>query len=186
MDANPSPYQGEVTFGSHDESEGRDTWLALLSTMWEGTGPLVNTERWIGYTGGGPDQGEDQKGVALSRPATAYRLLENAYSSNRVLYGRIDPAISWSTTTEQSQKVALLHDRMDVFSSPGSAAYLGRILDRGHVSTRELYSWVDTPNGLRDLLRVARARLLRETATGYKPEAAATRLARQILRVAET
>ena len=89
-------------------------------------------------------------------------------------------------TTARSQEVAFFHDQLDVFTTPESAAFVGRLLDKGFVSTEELYTWIKVPEDLRGLLRVARARFLQETSKGYRPEPAAASLADQIIRASET
>lgn len=80
-----------------------------------------------------------------------------------------------------SLSVAIFHDQMDVFSDPNSAEMIGRVLDCENVSFEEAFSWINDSEDLRSLLRIARARLLRETVGGVTPEPAALQIAKRIL-----
>lgn len=80
-----------------------------------------------------------------------------------------------------SLQIALTHDRMDVFTDPNAAEMLGHVLDNRTVSFEQIMHRIKGPDDVRSLVRIARARLLRETMDGVAAESVAFRMAKQVL-----
>lgn len=120
-------------------------------------------------------------------PKEVARLLTNLPTISQMSQVPTAAAFRLRMSTEtESQRVAHFHDQLDALTAPDSASLVGRILDKGFVSTQELYTWIKGPEDLRGILRISRARFLKETSKGYRPEPAAARLADQIIRASET